>query len=207
MRSARICEQLLAEPELTLQKIESAMAEAKAITCGMSTSFQDVNTIPARTRAGQYRRDPIHRDTSNEPANPKFSQARQVRRESTCYRCGSAMHFANYPRCPAKDVNCRQCGKSGHFAKVRRSKDHKYQVREVTVPDVTVLSINTQASEQIRGNLFCDTLVFAHLMDRHAQLNCWWTQVQFPYFQSLRTWSISSKNALLAEPKLHLVTY
>ena len=144
------------EPELTLQKIESAMAEAKAVTNGMSTSIQDVNTIPARASVGQHRRDPIHRDTSNEPANLKFSQAQQVRQESTCYHCGSAMHLANYPRCPAKDVNCRQCGKSGHFVKVCRSEDHKYQVREVTVPDVTVLSINTQASEQIRGNLFCD---------------------------------------------------
>ena len=41
------------EPELTLQKalvmagqIESPMVEAKAITCGMSMSFQEVNTIP-----------------------------------------------------------------------------------------------------------------------------------------------------------------
>ena len=64
--TARIRERWLLEPELTLQKalvmagqIESAMAEAKAMTCGTSTSFQDVNTIPARTSVGQYRRDPI----------------------------------------------------------------------------------------------------------------------------------------------------
>ena len=68
--TARICERLLLEPELTPQKvlvmagqIKSAMAEAKMITCGTSPSFQDVNTIPARTSVGQCRRDPIHRDT------------------------------------------------------------------------------------------------------------------------------------------------
>ena len=118
------------------------------------------------------------------------------------------MHSANYPRCPAKDVNCRQCGKSGHFAEVCRSKDHKYQVREVTVPDVTVLSINTQASEQIRGNLFCDV----RLCTPDGQACSTKLLVDsghwFSRFHTFRVYLPGHfKNALLTEPKLHLVTY
>ena len=87
------------------------------------------------------------------------------------------------------------------------SKDHKYQVKEVTVPDVTVLSINTQTSEQIRGNLLCDVRLCTPdgracsaklLVDNTGSVVS--ILPESNYLEHF-------KNALLTEPKLYLVTY
>ena len=72
--------------------------------------------------------------------------------------------------------------------------------------EVTVLSINTQASEQIRGNRFCDvrlctpdgqTCSAKLLVDTGSVVSILPESTYLEHF----------KNALLTEPKLHLVTY
>jgi hypothetical protein len=47
------------------------------------------------------------------------------RQRLTCYRCGTASHFAKSDECPARGKNCSKCGLEGHFSKVCNTKDPK----------------------------------------------------------------------------------
>lgn len=130
----RICERLLLEPDLTLEKtisiarqIESAVADAKVIAEGESKQVAAIQK-QEKTR--------MHKNKTR----IKSKDDKRVRGQQQCYRCGSANHLANDKSCPAKDCKCRTCGKIGHFSKV--CKTASKSVNEVCLPEVTVLCVN-----------------------------------------------------------------
>ncbi|KAF3840127.1 hypothetical protein F7725_018844 [Dissostichus mawsoni] len=55
--------------------------------------------------------------------------------------------MANSTQCPATNKICKSCGKTGHFAKVCRS-EQKREVREVVIPELTVLLLNNSAPKE-----------------------------------------------------------
>ncbi|KAF3858878.1 hypothetical protein F7725_012079 [Dissostichus mawsoni] len=86
-----------------------------------------------------------------EQKRPAASKQRQGERKSEqarrCYRCDSDKHMANSTQCPATNKICKSCGKTGHFAKVCRS-EQKREVREVVIPELTVLLLNNSAPKE-----------------------------------------------------------
>ncbi len=132
----RIRERLLLEPELTLEKsltiarqIEAAVADAKVIAEGES---KHVSAIQKQTNVNS------RMQKSKQRSKPR--EDRRIKGQQQCYRCGSTHHLANDKSCPAKDCKCRMCGKIGHFSKVCKSSSKS--VNEVSLPEVTVLSVN-----------------------------------------------------------------
>lgn len=55
--------------------------------------------------------------------------------------------MANSTKCPAINKICKYCGKTGHFAKVCHS-EHKCKVREVIIPELSVLFLNNAAPKE-----------------------------------------------------------
>ena len=51
---------------------------------------------------------------------------KEIRTESTCYKCGFNYPHKNKP-CPAKHAICSSCGLTGHFAKLCRKKQQTPQ--------------------------------------------------------------------------------
>lgn len=139
--SSRIRERLLLEVPLTLPKamtlarqIETVVAEAKAMSGGADGTVHAVQWNGPRQH-GKFN------GGNRRPQPPS-----QTTQKKTCYRCGSTQHTANFPGCPAKEALCNACKKKGHFAKVCQGKTH---VREVDVPEVTILNVNTRDSNSI----------------------------------------------------------
>ena len=149
--NANIREKLLLEPNLTLDKamtiatqIESAAAQAKCMA-GDKPSLQ-VQAVQKKSFRPRHQNKPPTHAPSPTAATGKSSRA--------CFRCGSDSHLANAPSCPAIKATCKSCQKRGHFARVCRSAP-THQVREVEIPDVTVLCIQETAckSDKIKCNV------------------------------------------------------
>ncbi|KAK0142948.1 Paired box protein Pax-3 [Merluccius polli] len=170
--SSRIRERRLLETDLTLLKaitmasqIETAVAEAKAMASATEATVQVVhgrtNVNPSALRANKH-----------------------TAQRKTCYHCGSNSHLANDPKCAAKNEKRKQCGKFGHFAKVCRSAASTYDVQEVAVPDLTVLSIVPTQTVSQTQRLTCP--VSLHIKDGQSFTTDLLVQ-QSPYFQSTFT--------------------
>ena len=148
--NAHIREKLLLESNLTLDKaitlatqIESAAEQAKCMV-GDKPSLQ-VQAVQKKS----------HRPRSqNKSSTPAPTTAATGKSSRTCFRCGSDSHLANAPSCPAAKATCKTCHKKGHFARVCRSAP-THQVREVEVPEVTVLCIQETVckSDKIKCNV------------------------------------------------------
>lgn len=149
--NAHIREKLLLEPNLTLDRaitiatqIESAAEQAKRMA-GDRPSLQ-VQAVQKKSFRPRQQYKPSTHAPSPTAASRKSSRA--------CFRCGSDSHLANAPSCPAAKATCKSCHKKGHFARVCRSTS-THQVREVEVPELTVLRIQKAActSDKIKCNV------------------------------------------------------
>ncbi|CAM4558045.1 unnamed protein product [Caretta caretta] len=124
-----------------------------------------------------------------------------------CFCCGSPQHLASYTGCPAKVAQCNHCKKTGHFAQVCRSSQFNQQVHTVTIPDVTVLSVDKITTAHIPEQIKCTVNVSAipsgkphsiQLMsDTGSAVSMLPDSIFLPYF----------KDVPLTEPRLHLVCY
>uniref|UniRef100_A0A3B3T9U7 Gypsy retrotransposon integrase-like protein 1 n=1 Tax=Paramormyrops kingsleyae TaxID=1676925 RepID=A0A3B3T9U7_9TELE len=206
--SARIRERLLLETDLTLQKtitiagqIETAVAEAKAMTSTAEATVQLVNASARSAR--NWRSKPSVRGLAAATQSPTPQQTLQNKIRN-CYRCGSTVHLANHPSCPAKQCKCKQCGKIGHFAKVCRSVANTCNVQAVTVPDVTVLSIGFPM--QRKHGLSCNVTLHADgspplavelLVDTGSTVSILPEHIYLQHFA----------NVALTQPNVQLVTY
>lgn len=95
-----VCERLLIEPELTLEKTITLVRMTE-------TAMNDAKTFM---------------DSGTKSVNAVYKQGNRKQSEnSQCYRCGSTNHLANDQLCPAKNARCKKCGKTGHFARVCNS--------------------------------------------------------------------------------------
>ncbi|KAL7861715.1 hypothetical protein SRHO_G00131560 [Serrasalmus rhombeus] len=205
--NSRIRERLLLETDLTLQKaitiagqMESAATEAKAMTCPGDVV---VKAVHARSYVSTKPRRSSQFEVTQKQTASNFHRTAQ---NKTCYRCGSLSHLANYPKCPAKQVTCKKCTKIGHFARVCRNSGNACNVQEVTVPDLTVLSVTTPFIVEQRKKLTCNvTLSDDHgqsiqvdlLVDTGSAVSILPEQIYRQYFSTLP----------LSTPKVRLVTY
>lgn len=110
--STKFRKRLLAEPDLTLQKVvsigqslESAHYQSKEIESSAASSVESVNF----TRRPQSR--PRNADKSNKNTSSSKS----------CGRCGAKGHISSECR-RTKNHTCSKCGKVGHFQSMCRSK-------------------------------------------------------------------------------------
>ncbi|ROL51121.1 Retrovirus-related Pol polyprotein from transposon 17.6 [Anabarilius grahami] len=103
------------------------------------------------------------------PAQRRSEDRKQTatsQQRQQCFRCGSEKHLANDKNCPAVKVACRLCGKKGHFAKV--CKAAVSEVREVVVPDVTVLCVdNIKQSTLANDKITCEVNIEAPGGNKH----------------------------------------
>ncbi|CAM4476884.1 unnamed protein product [Lepidochelys kempii] len=200
-------ERLLLEPQLTLEKaitigtqIESATAEAKIM------SMNKGGTVPAVTLL-QKSSLPLQTHNCKRKTNEKPSNQQIQNTVKACFCCGSPQHLANYTGCLVKVAQCNHCKKIGYFAKVCRSSQFNEQVHAVTIPDVTVLSLDKITTAHIPEQIKCTVNVSAlpsgkqHsiqlMLDTGSAVSILPDSIYLHYF----------KDVPLTEPKLHLVSY
>ncbi|KAJ8362815.1 hypothetical protein SKAU_G00116460 [Synaphobranchus kaupii] len=201
VNSPRIRERLLLEPTLTLDKaitlatqIESASEHAKSIAQDRHIPVQAVQIAPSHGR-------PRFKHKSRTPnAQPAQNPVRSAR---TCYRCGSGDHMANARDCPAAKATCKNCQKTGHFARVCRSEQRR-PVREVDVPEITVLCIDETAPA--KGKISCRV----QIQPAASRAFCTDLLVDTGSSVSLlprRIYEEHLRESKLTKPSVHLVTY
>ncbi len=166
-------DKLLLEEDLTLEKAITIACQVEAavknssLLCN-STAMKSVQAISMDTKYG--RRGKSARSTKQSHSawsrseDRKLTATGQQRRQ--CFRCGSDNHLANDKSCPAAKVTCRLCGKKGHFARVCKAAS---EVREVEVPDVTVLCVdNIQLSVAANDKITCKVHIEAPGGNKHT---------------------------------------
>ncbi|XP_075774672.1 uncharacterized protein LOC142826315 [Pelodiscus sinensis] len=203
----RVRERLLLEPQLPLEKaitiatqIESAIAEAKIMSMDTGGPVQAVTPLQKSPRLLQT--DNHKGKTNEKPQNQQMESTAKA-----CFRYGSPQHLASYTRCPAKEAQCNHCKKIGHFAKICHSSQSSQQVHAVTIPDVTVLSVDKVTTAHIPEQIRCTVNVSAifsgksHpiqlMLDTGSAVSILPDSIYLHYF----------KDVPLTEPKLHLVCY
>ncbi|XP_034056171.1 uncharacterized protein LOC117535746 [Gymnodraco acuticeps] len=137
--SGRIRERLLLEDKLTLDK---AIQIANQVETAVRNVAEFSNSeVPVREIRAPTWEQKLPAASKQRKGERKSEQARR------CYRCDSDKHMANSTQCPATNNICKSCGKTGHFAKVCRS-EQKREVREVVIPELTVLLLNNTAPKE-----------------------------------------------------------
>lgn len=206
-------DKLLLEEDLTLEKaitiacqVEAAVKNSSLLSHSTATAMKSVQAISMDTKYG--RRGKSARSTKQSLSAQSRSEDRkqtatcQQRRQ--CFRCGSDKHLANDKNCPAAKVTCRLCGKKGHFARVCKTAS---EVREVVVPDVTVLCVdNIQQSAAANDKITCEVNIEAPGGNKHMlQL-----VVDTGASVSILPEAVYKKHfsqCTLNKPKIKLVTY
>lgn len=129
--SGRIRECLLLEAKLTLDKAIQITNQVK--TAVRNTGEFSNSEVPVRE---------MSMPAKWEQKRPGAGKQRKSERKSEKARkCDSDKHMANSTKYPAINKIRKSCGKTGHFAKVCHS-EHKCEVREVIIPELTVLFLN-----------------------------------------------------------------
>ncbi|KAJ8030724.1 hypothetical protein HOLleu_27211 [Holothuria leucospilota] len=124
--SRKICERLLVEENLTLdkaitlpQRVEAALKDSSTFAgiTGMNNYSNPVNVsfLQKSNSQGKSANFTTKRPARVQNNSSNFSDGRR------CYRCNSSRHLANDPTCPANGEQCRNCKKIEHFARVCRS--------------------------------------------------------------------------------------
>ncbi|CAM5099970.1 unnamed protein product [Natator depressus] len=198
-------EHLLLEPQLTLEKaitiatqIESATAEAKIMSMDTGGTVQAVT--PLQKSSLPLQTNDYKRKTKGKPPNQQIQNTVKA-----CFRCGSPQHLASYTGCPAKVAQWNHCKTIGHFAKVCRSSQFNQQVHAVTIPDVTVLSVDKITTAHILERIKCTVNVstipsgksHSIQLDTSSAVSILPDSIYLHYF----------KDVPLTEPKLRLVCY
>lgn len=137
-------DRLLLEPEPTLERA-SALALQVESAVQNATLLSTTGSSPAQVQAISRTKASFKRGKQKYEKMPVQTGKPQTSNKRCCFRCGSNTHLANAHTCPAASATCHQCGKKGHFAKVCKSA----AVREVVVPELTVLCVN-QSHDKIR---------------------------------------------------------
>ncbi|CAM4577627.1 unnamed protein product [Lepidochelys kempii] len=122
-----------------------------------------------------------------------------------CFCYGSPQHLAGYTRWLAKVAQCNHCKKMGHFAKVCHSSQFNQQVHAVTIPDITVLSMDKITTAHIPEQIKCTVNVSTIPSGKPPQL-----MLDTGPAESILPDSIYLhyfKDVPVTEPKLHLVCY
>ena len=138
----RIRERLLLKEKLTLEQattiasqMESAGEPAKCMT-----SVKSSYTVHAVQVQGKGKsRQPYRNARSGSSASHSTASYTPATNSRSCFCCGSDKHLANAPECPAITVMCKTCNKKGHFACVCRSAAQTDSVRQVEIPEYTLL--------------------------------------------------------------------
>lgn len=168
-------DKLLLEDDLTLEKaitiacqVEAAVKNSSLLCNSTATAMKSVQAISMDTKYGRGGKGA--RSTKQSQVAQRRSEDRKQtttgHQHRQCFRCGSDKHLANYKNCPAAKVTCRHCRKRGHFARV--CKAAVSEVREVVVPDVTVLCVeNVKKSVTANDKITCEVNIEAPRGHKH----------------------------------------
>jgi len=106
----QIQRRLLSEAKLTYKR-------ALELAQGLEMAAKNVRELQTSSRMPS---GPTPSDSTMGGVHRLRPASRKKVRDSACYRCGKAGHFA--AKCQFKDAKCHNCGKMGHLRMVCRSK-------------------------------------------------------------------------------------
>lgn len=132
VRNKEIQERLwvLGDPSLA-----EAISEVKAVEQSekwMEVVRHNTNKTTTEEEVCALRSKSEMHPTRYTPSNTKFNDNRQnhtfqsrkkndnTYTNSVCFRCGSRLHIASFPGCPAVNKECKNCGRLGHFSNMCR---------------------------------------------------------------------------------------